>query len=125
MIGNIRAYNAQIAREQRRRLGHLPVPLAVSLTAWREAETGVRLPSIPFLGRTTVKGFRPLLDDAGEPLEWFVDISGLGTVGEPALTRDQFIREAIAATEKHGTLAWGVTEVGQFQGYVRAWRVRA
>jgi hypothetical protein len=44
--------------------------------------------------------------------EFFVDSSGFGTPGEPALTSEQFKQKIVIG---HG---YAVTEVGQFQAYV-------
>ena len=119
MIGNIREYNDQIAREVRRRLGVRPIPVFVSATAIRAALDGGPLPNLPYVGRLRVKGFRV----HGESV--FVDISGFGAPGEPAMTLRQTLEHILAVTLEHGTLAWGLTEVGQFQGYLQAWKVTA
>jgi hypothetical protein len=127
MIGNIRAFNDEIFRQKRAELGHAPIPNAISATAWQRMldGNGSERPLVPYVGRERIKGFKPLLDENGEPVELFVDSSGFGQVGEPALTQDQFAEHALALTQQHGTLAWGVVTVGQFQAFVRAWKVRA
>ena len=60
------------------------------------------LPKIPFVGDEPIKGWREI-DNL------FVDSSGFGQRGEPALTQGQFI-ELIKAG-----FGYGVTEAGQFQ----------
>ena len=60
------------------------------------------LPKIPFIGDKPIKGWRKI-----DSL--FVDSSGLGQRGEPALTQGQFVKQIKAG------LAYGVTEAGQFQ----------
>jgi hypothetical protein len=124
MIGNIQAFNDQIMREHRRALGHLPIPVNVPRAVLRAGEAlrggsleagGVRL---PYVGRKTVRGFR-------YEGELFVDTSGWGSPGEPALTHDQMVRKMSALAEEHftkgRTLYWGLTLVGQFQGYLGYW----
>ena len=118
MIGNIRAYNDEILKARRRELGHLPIPEAVSETALRAAVengdlSGIR---IPYVGRERIKGFRLVTE------ELFVDTSGFGAPGEPALTMNQMLQQMLEETENHGTLWWGLTTVGQFQGYLRGWK---
>ncbi len=52
----------------------------------------------------------------------FVDSSGLGSPGEPALTANQFVElveERIAANPGTG---WAIIEAGQFQVYVGEFR---
>ena len=55
-------------------------------------------------------------------VEHFVDSSGFGTPGEPALTVDQFqqvIRDSIRAhAPRRETVGWAITSAGQFQVYV-------
>ncbi len=119
MIGNIPAYNDEILRERRRALGHLPIPRAIAASVVLAAKVLEDLhPTIQFIGRTRVKGFRPV----GEPA--FIDISGFGSRGEPALTLSQTLEHIKELTREHGTLAWGLTKVGQFQGYLQAWKVK-
>jgi hypothetical protein len=118
MIGDIRAYNEDIYKEKRRELGHAPLPNALSEIVLATAiQTGdnstVR---VPFVGRERIKGFRSAVEEV------FVDSSGMGSPGEPALTRDQFLDHMLEQTKKHGTLWWGITTAGQFQVYVKAWK---
>ena len=120
MIGNIRAFNDEILRERRRELGHLPVPESISLTALlARVRTGEDTFSIPYVGREKVKGFKPALEEA-----LFVDTSGFGAPGEPALTIGEMLAEMVRLTEEKGTLCWGLIEVGQFQGYLMAWKAK-
>jgi hypothetical protein len=123
MIGNIAAFNEEILKERRRELGHLPLPACFSeaelrdaVELWESDERSGSLPRVPYVGRERIKGFRLV----GE--EVFVDTSGWGAPDEPALTQGQFLKHMLEQTRKHGTLWWGLTTVGQFQGYVRAWK---
>lgn len=118
MIGDIRAFNEEILRERRRELGSLPLPACFSAVSIRTAiETGnMSGVSIPYVGRERIKGFR----SRGEVV--FCDTSGMGSPSEPALTPEQLLQHMLTMTEKYGTLWWGLTEVGQFQGYVKAWK---
>ena len=68
--------------------------------------------SIPFLGDYTPKGFKKT-----ENL-YFVDSSGCGGPGEPALTMDQFISKIVPGC------AYAVVEAGQFQVYVQEFEAR-
>ncbi len=65
----------------------------------------------------------PMIFPPVEFKKLFVDSSGWGEEGEPALTAEQFAREAsdLVATT-HESLYWGVTEAGQFQIYVTAYK---
>lgn len=60
-----------------------------------------------------------------EPTTWwdleerlFVDSSGFGLPGEPALTFDQFVRQAQEIVEERGPRGFAIVETGQFQPYV-------
>ena len=66
---------------------------------------GERLFGVPFVGDKPIKGWR-------ETDNMFVDSSGFGKPGEPALTIEQFYKQIKAG------LAYGVTEAGQFQVHV-------
>lgn len=52
----------------------------------------------------------------------FCDSSGFGSPGEPALTEDQLKSRVTDLLLVHGPLLLAVTEQGQFQVYVAAWR---
>jgi len=52
----------------------------------------------------------------------FVDSSGFGAEGEPALTVDAFKARLCSLLGKHGPLLCAVEEQGQFQVYVAVWR---
>lgn len=65
-----------------------------------------------------------LLSDEWEETDepWFVDSSGFGREGEPALTMEAFqqeLREYVRENPEHG---FGISSVGQFQLYVSAYR---
>ena len=52
--------------------------------------------------------------------EWFVDSSGFGREGEPALTLEQLVRQLRDHFSKNPAVGYGITEVGQFQIYIAA-----
>ena len=71
-------------------------------------ETERVLRHIPFLGNYLPKGFEKVD-------EYFVDSSGFGEEGEPALTFRQFC----AKVQQNGSgYGYAITEAGQFQVYV-------
>ncbi len=78
---------------------------AAALAAGRVPNLG-----IPFIGSYRPRGYRPV----GEPL--FVDSSGFGAPGEPALTQAEFVRKLRVG------FAYAVVEAGQFQCYVQEFR---
>lgn len=65
-----------------------------------------------------------LLAGDWEPTDqtWFVDSSGFGRAGEPALTVDQFRRELIDYVYQNPEHGFGLSGVGPFQVYVTAYR---
>lgn len=73
---------------------------------------------IPYIGNMRPKGFKAV----GEPL--FVDSSGFGRVGEPALTVEQARQTMMQMLKEHGGLAWAVVSAGQFQVYVQAFKAK-
>jgi len=60
---------------------------------------------IPFIGYRTPRGYKKLRT-------YFVDSSGFGSVGEPALTFGQFCDRVRAAGPGYG---YAIIESGQFQ----------
>lgn len=54
--------------------------------------------------------------------ELFVDSSGFGEPGEPALTASQFINELKDLYDEHGAIACAITMVGQFQVYITVYK---
>jgi len=71
------------------------------------------LRGIPFLGDYVPKGYSKIQEDL------FVDSSGWGSPGEPAMTFDAFCEEV----QKNGPgYGYAVTEAGQFQVYVGVYR---
>lgn len=50
--------------------------------------------------------------------ELFVDSSGFGSPGEPALTIPAFTREVERLRKEDPGVGFGITDVGQFQVYV-------
>lgn len=110
-----RQYIEEMSRRAARescRLGKLPfVVWPEDLAAWKAALAAGKSPRLPFpaLGDRNPRGFKLVQ-------EHFVDSSGWGRPGEPALTIEQFI-EVI----KPG-LAYSLGDCGQFQLYVREWK---
>lgn len=68
---------------------------------------------IPNLGQYVPKGWK-------RAEEWFVDSSGFGREGEPALTIGQFVEAVKEYFGHHPGCGLGIVEVGQFQVYVAA-----
>jgi len=52
----------------------------------------------------------------------FVDISGFGAPGEPALTINQLRRQLIEFVGEHGGIYAALEEQGQFQGHLAVWK---
>ncbi|KKL59091.1 hypothetical protein LCGC14_2218780, partial [marine sediment metagenome] len=70
----------------------------------------------PNIGSMEPEGFEEVKD-------LFVDSSGFGGPGEPALTAEEFSEQLLAMVEESEvTLYAAVTEVGQFQLYVTVYR---
>ncbi|MCK5608621.1 hypothetical protein KAR91_42455 [Candidatus Pacearchaeota archaeon] len=59
-------------------------------------------------------------EEAGE--SWFVDSSGRGGDGEPALAVETFRRKLAAYVREHPDHGFGISGVGQFQLYVSAYK---
>ncbi len=66
---------------------------------------------LPFIGTYVPKGWKRVD-------ELFVDSSGFGSPGEPALTQDAFKARVRAQLAEETTYGYAVTEAGQFQCYV-------
>jgi hypothetical protein len=73
------------------------------ITAKWDGDQEVR--NIPFIGERKVRGWT-------EVNRYFVDSSGFGRAGEPALTADQFFRKV------RKDFAYAIVEQGQFQMYI-------
>lgn len=99
----------QEARKDAAREGKLPyVVEQEDINAWRR---GRSLPvPFPFIGDYDPPGFTA----EGEAL--FVDSSGMGAPGEPALTQHQMFDELVPGT------GYALVEVGQFQVYIQPFR---
>jgi len=65
----------------------------------------------PNIGNYEPEGYEKVTD-------LFVDSSGLGSPGEPALTASQFINELKDLYDCHGPIACAITMAGQFQVYI-------
>jgi len=71
---------------------------------------------IPNLGDYVPDGWEPVLDDDGDEVSYFVDKSGFGAPGEPALTLEAFLLQLEAG------FGYAMTEEGQLQCYVTKFR---
>ena len=74
--------------------------------------------SIPMLGDLNPKEWRRL------KTTFFVDISGFGGEGDPALTMKQFLAQLKAYVAKHPGHGFGMVEHAAFQGYVGVFKRR-
>jgi hypothetical protein len=79
-----------------------------------------RMETFPFpnIGSYKPAGWRKVAD-------WFVDKTGWGAEDEPALTLNQFRAAVREWVEKHPGDGFAITEEGQFQIYVSAFRKRS
>ena len=110
-LDTIRHINAEAA-SQSREAGKIPHRLEVGadIDSW---------PPFPF----------PHLGDACADVDanhrrietLFVDSSGFGAEGEPALTVSAFQERLHALFSEHGPLLLAIEDVGQFQVYVAVW----
>ena len=85
---------------------------------WNAEEARTATGVIPFIGDYLPKGWERVEDENGEPLTYFVDSSGFGTEGEPALTRRGFIAKIEKNIEAGKGYGYALIETGQFQVYV-------
>ena len=82
------------------------------LNLWKEGKVPTPIEGIPFLGDYVPPGWEEVpFDDPAQP-RLFVDTSGFGGDGEPALTQDQFFKRLEAG------YGYAIVEAGQFQAYV-------
>jgi len=89
-----------------------------ALVKWPGEELGA---SIPHLGTACAD-----LDEIYERVATlFVDSSGFGRPGEPALTMKQFFARLDELHEEHGGLQLATEDAGQFQVYVAVWKEKA
>lgn len=81
------------------------------LNEWKAKLANGQYPSFPFpfIGDYKPRGFRKVN-------EYFVDSSGFGAPGEPALTVSQFLDKLRSG------YGYAITEIGQFQLYVGEYR---
>lgn len=82
----------------------------VPFVTWPEDLARIRAEQrfpFPFIGDYVPRGWT--LEDT-----YFVDASGFGEPGEPAMTAEQFMR----VLEEFVGSGWAITEAGQFQVYV-------
>ena len=109
-LATIKSMNQEVAREARRKRNRPYVPIV--------AEEVLEFPPFPF----------PSVGDYNAPgwertaTNWFVDISGWGQVGEPALTIGEFRQELYDHAKANPTHGYAITETGQFQAYITAFQ---
>jgi hypothetical protein len=106
-------FNREAARKARNAKREPYVPVLDEIAAY---------PPFPFphLGPFVPPGWEQV-----EDATWFVDSSGWGQPGEPALAVEQFkdeLRQYVSENPDHG---FGIVEYGQFQCYVGAYRLQA
>jgi len=101
-LGAIIDLNEEIARKARKEKLQ---PCVVTQYDIDEAKAGRFTFSIPNLGYYKPKGWAKVKD-------YFVDKTGLGSDGEPALTFDKFIKQLVPGR------AYGIIEEGEMQLYV-------
>ncbi len=87
---------------------------------WDSAEVDrLGVSPIPFLGSHVPEGWE-LVE------EFFVDSSGFGSPGEPAMTIPAFLervkRTIESAPDHYQVVGWAVVQAGQFQVYVGEYR---
>ncbi len=84
------------------------------LEDWRATMEMGRLPSLPFpnIGDLDPAGWETVLDGDGDAVSLFVDKTGMGSLGESALTLQQFID---ALEPGYG---YAIVSEGQFQIYI-------
>lgn len=113
-LNTIVAVNNEIALKAAKEDKHPYVPLDPrEVDGWLER---MKIP-LPNLGYYEPPGWTELPD-----LRMFVDSSGWGAPGEPALTLEQFIGQAKAIVEEHPGMGFAIVEEGQFQVYVGVFR---
>ncbi len=109
--GALEELNAQVARDAAQ-ADLRPMTLT-------DAELTMRPFPIPVIGYMDVG------EKFSELKDFFVDASGFGEEGEPALTHNQFEEKArVLLDETPESVYWAVTEVGQFQVHVTAFLKR-
>lgn len=109
-LAEIKAANRRNSRTARELDKQPCVPTAAQraiLATGKLEGTGIH---IPCFGGYVPRGWKRTGD---EP--FFVDTSGFGAPGEPALTHEQFARELAKLPEGVGV---ALIEAGQFQGYI-------
>lgn len=110
-IETIHALANKAARESARK-GEVPYMVwPQDVEHWKAQIQAGKLPPLPFpfIGSRHPRGYRKVE-------EYFVDSSGFGAPGEPALTIPQFV-DRIKADR-----AYAITEAGQFQVYITEYR---
>ena len=114
-LAEIKAANRRNSRTARELDKQPCVPTAAqrAILATGKLE-GIRIPSFGgYVPRGWKRTSRDQISNSDEP--FFVDTSGFGAPGEPALTHEQFARELAKLPEGVGI---ALIEVGQFQCYI-------
>ena len=107
----IRAMSQQAARKAAKAHKLPYVVWPHDLDGWKAQVANGQLPELPFpfLGEYVPKGWEMVE-------EYFVDSSGWGKAGEPALTIPQFVDKI------KPDCGYAITEAGQFQVYIGEFR---
>ena len=105
----VRAELAENAAKYAKRNGYVPITVTHNMKnrqaqALKEGRSGPI--KVPFLGNYVPKGYKRT------GVVHFVDTSGFGSSGEPALTAEEFLSVLVPGK------AYAMTEAGQFQAYV-------
>jgi hypothetical protein len=90
------------------------VPLLVENDDFDNLEEHIR--KIPFLGDYVPEDWEICTDGEGYEIHYFVDASGFGQEGEPALTFQQFCDRVQVSR------GYAITQQGQFQVYIGEYR---
>jgi hypothetical protein len=109
-LETLRAVNARATRQA---LANKAKPFEVTQ---KDIDNGLADLRIPFIGDRTPRGWK-----LAESEDWFIDTSGFGADYEPALSVGQMKARIL---EKGPGFAYGLSEVGQFQGYLRVFTRR-
>jgi len=112
-LSEIRRVNLEASRKARR-----TKPRLISSIQDVEDIFEHRSKGFPYVGDNCEK-----FDEKHERIETlFVDISGFGAPGEPALTLNQLQRRLTELVKEHGKIYAALEETGQFQGYLAIWK---
>ena len=106
-LETIKALNGEFTEQNRE---------AVPLMLDEHSEIGEDFP-LPYMGTRCEE-----VDEEKERIETlFIDTSGWGREGEPALTKGQLAEELERLIGEHSVIYVAGEELGQFQGFVAVW----